>query len=61
MNTAGRRRRQAIGGYKDIPPSQRPRYRAVTAEKAQARLNRLVTKTKLRNDAVAKARAKKGS
>lgn len=47
MNTAGRRRRQAVNGYKHIHRQARPIYNKVSAEKSANRLHRLVTKQKL--------------
>lgn len=37
MNTAGRRRAQAIAGYKHICPRMRPHFSAISAEKSAAR------------------------
>lgn len=48
MNTAGRRRAQAIGGYKNIRPQQRPAFSKVSAEKSQNRLQKLIQGIKLR-------------
>lgn len=46
MNTAGRRRRQAAGGYKHIHRAARPKYSKVSAEKSMNRLHRLITRQK---------------
>lgn len=40
MNTSGRKRKQAVGGYKNLPPRQRPHYNAISAEKSAARERR---------------------
>lgn len=36
-STAKRRRKQAVGGYKHLPPKQRPRYVARTREVSEKR------------------------
>src|SRR5690606_32213676 len=46
MNTAGRRRRQAVGGYKHIHRAARPKYSVVSAEKSMNRLHRLIARQK---------------
>lgn len=48
-STAKRRRRQAVGGYRHLPPMKRPHYSVRSAEKLQRRLLRLIaTERKMR-------------